>query len=71
MIRDTKRHPTVEDNVTVYANATVLGGKTVLGADSSSAARSSSRRACRPARVALRPPELTVRAKTDADDFVV
>ena len=34
VIRDTKRHPTVEDGVTVYANATVLGGGTVLGADS-------------------------------------
>ena len=34
VIRDTKRHPTVEDGVTVYANATVLGGETVLGADS-------------------------------------
>ena len=27
-----KRHPTVEDNVTIYAGATVLGGETVLGA---------------------------------------
>lgn len=26
-----KRHPTVEDNVTIYAGATVLGGNTVLG----------------------------------------
>ena len=26
VIRDTKRHPTVEDGVTIYANATVLGG---------------------------------------------
>ena len=31
VIRDTKRHPTVQDGVTVYANATVLGGATVLG----------------------------------------
>ncbi|WP_437820122.1 serine O-acetyltransferase [Sorangium sp. So ce1078] len=29
--RGLKRHPTVEDDVTIYANATVLGGKTVLG----------------------------------------
>ncbi|HEY2513075.1 MAG TPA: serine O-acetyltransferase [Polyangiaceae bacterium] len=29
--RGAKRHPTVEDDVTVYANATVLGGDTVLG----------------------------------------
>lgn len=33
-LRDTKRHPTVEDNVTIYANATILGGKTVIGANS-------------------------------------
>jgi serine O-acetyltransferase len=28
-----KRHPTIEDNVTIYANATILGGKTVIGQD--------------------------------------
>lgn len=26
-----KRHPTIEDNVTIYANATILGGNTVIG----------------------------------------
>ncbi len=26
-----KRHPTIEDDVTIYANATVLGGDTVVG----------------------------------------
>lgn len=26
-----KRHPTVEDAVTIYANATILGGETVIG----------------------------------------
>jgi serine O-acetyltransferase len=26
-----KRHPTVEDNVTIYAGATILGGGTVIG----------------------------------------
>jgi serine O-acetyltransferase len=31
VIRDQKRHPTVEDDVTIYANATVLGGETTLG----------------------------------------
>jgi serine O-acetyltransferase len=31
LVRDTKRHPTLEDDVIVYANATVLGGKTVVG----------------------------------------
>ena len=30
----TKRHPTIEDNVTIYAGATILGGETVIGKDS-------------------------------------
>ncbi len=33
-LRDKKRHPTLEDGVTVYANATILGGDTVIGAGS-------------------------------------
>jgi serine O-acetyltransferase len=33
-LRQTKRHPTIEDNVTIYANATILGGETVIGANS-------------------------------------
>jgi serine O-acetyltransferase len=28
---DTKRHPTLEDDVTIYAGATILGGDTVIG----------------------------------------
>ena len=32
--RGKKRHPTIEDNVTIYAGATILGGKTVIGAGS-------------------------------------
>uniref|UniRef100_A0A7C3E0L0 Serine acetyltransferase n=1 Tax=Gracilinema caldarium TaxID=215591 RepID=A0A7C3E0L0_9SPIR len=28
---DTKRHPTIEDDVTIYSGATILGGKTVIG----------------------------------------
>jgi len=31
LVRNTKRHPTIEDNVVVYANATILGGKTIIG----------------------------------------
>jgi serine O-acetyltransferase len=31
VIRGQKRHPTIEDNVTIYANATILGGDTVIG----------------------------------------
>lgn len=31
LVRGTKRHPTLEDNVTVYSNASILGGTTVIG----------------------------------------
>ncbi|MGD2111312.1 MAG: serine O-acetyltransferase [Phycisphaerae bacterium] len=31
IIREAKRHPTVEDGVTIYANAIILGGETVIG----------------------------------------
>lgn len=34
LIRSTKRHPTIEDDVTVYANATILGGTTIVGTGS-------------------------------------
>ena len=33
LVRNTKRHPTIEDRVVIYANATVLGGNTVIGHD--------------------------------------
>ena len=32
-MKDQKRHPTVEDNVTIYAGSTILGGDTVIGAN--------------------------------------
>jgi serine O-acetyltransferase len=31
LLRGQKRHPTIEDNVTIYAGATILGGGTVIG----------------------------------------
>lgn len=30
---NTKRHPTIEDNVVIYAGSTILGGNTVIGHD--------------------------------------
>jgi len=32
-LANTKRHPTIEDNVIIYAGSTILGGKTVIGHD--------------------------------------
>jgi serine O-acetyltransferase len=31
VLRGVKRHPTIEDDVTIYAGATILGGETVIG----------------------------------------
>ncbi|MFW5857741.1 MAG: serine O-acetyltransferase EpsC [Planctomycetota bacterium] len=31
VLRDARRHPTIEDDVTLYAGATILGGDTVIG----------------------------------------
>lgn len=30
-LKNKKRHPTIEDEVTIYANATILGGDTIIG----------------------------------------
>ena len=49
VIRNVKRHPTVEDNVTLYANATVLGGSVFV-----------TRSVPQGSRVAMKPPELRV-----------
>ena len=34
VVKGGKRHPDVEDNVTIYPNSTILGGETVIGANS-------------------------------------
>ena len=33
-MRGKKRHPTIEDNVTIYAGTNIMGGDTVIGAGS-------------------------------------
>ena len=33
-LRGQKRHPSIEENVTIYANATIMGGDTIIGAGS-------------------------------------
>ena len=34
LLRGQKRHPTIEDRVTIYAGATIMGGDTIVGKDS-------------------------------------
>jgi serine O-acetyltransferase len=68
VIRGTKRHPTVEDKVTIYANATVLGGATVVGEGSVIGGSVFVTRSV-PSRsqVALKPPELATRKVAGSD----
>jgi serine O-acetyltransferase len=67
VIRNTKRHPTVEDDVTIYANATVLGGDTRLGQGSIVGGSVFLTKSVPPkARVALKPPELNVKTAREA-----
>jgi serine O-acetyltransferase len=74
VIRDVKRHPTVEESVTLYANATVLGGQTVVGKGSVVGGsvfltKSIPLRT----RVGVKPPDLRVieAGKGDDDEFPV
>jgi len=61
VIRNAKRHPTVEDNVTLYANATVLGGATVVGAGTVVGGSVFLTRSVPPgSKVAMKAPELRV-----------
>lgn len=68
IIRGTKRHPTVEDDVTIYANATVLGGDTVIGRGSViGGGVFLTKSVAAGTRVALESPRLRVGNKLDVD----
>ncbi|MDP6444808.1 MAG: serine acetyltransferase [Pirellulaceae bacterium] len=68
IIREMKRHPTIEDRVVIYANATVLGGKTTLGHDSVIGSSAWVTRSVEPrSTVTLEKPRLRIRAETDND----
>jgi serine O-acetyltransferase len=57
-----KRHPTLEDDVTIYPNATILGGDTVIGAGSVIGGNSWLTRSVPPgSRVTMEPPRLHLR----------
>jgi serine O-acetyltransferase len=67
VIRNTKRHPTVEDNVTIYANATILGGQTTVGASTIVGGSVFLAQSVAPhSRVAVKPPELQLRLSRSA-----
>jgi serine O-acetyltransferase len=69
LIRQTKRHPTVEDGATIYANATILGGKTVVGEGSViGGSVFVTRTVAKGSRVALKPPDLSVNPLKGGDE---
>jgi serine O-acetyltransferase len=64
VIRQAKRHPTVEDNVTIYANAIILGGDTVIGRNSVIGGSVFITSSIPPnSQITFKPPELRVRTR--------
>jgi serine O-acetyltransferase len=64
LLRGIKRHPTIEDNVTIYAGATVLGGDTVIGKGSTIGGNVWITRSVPPGtRVVIEPPELLIKGE--------
>lgn len=69
LIRDNKRHPTIEDGVVIYANATILGGNTIVGHDSVIGSNVWLTRSIRPrTTVLLEKPNLRMRADQEELD---
>ncbi len=63
-----KRHPTIEDDVTIYSNASVLGGETVIGKGSVIAGSTFVTFSVPPhSRVAVKEQEITVRQPNERD----
>ncbi len=73
--RDRKRHPTLEDDVTIYPNATILGGDTVIGKGSVIGGNAWITRSVPPySRVTAEPPMLQLSrspGETPREDFEI
>lgn len=68
LLRGQKRHPTIEDNVTIYAGATILGGETVIGKGSVIGGNVFITSSVPPQnQVSAEPPKLKYRAKRSRD----
>lgn len=69
-LRGKKRHPTIEDDVTIYAGATILGGGTVIGAGSTIGGNVWLTKSVPPgSRVMAEPPRHLVRNSKDGDEI--
>ncbi len=63
--RGRKRHPTIEDDVTIYGGAIILGGETVIGQGSTIGGSVFLTQSVPPqSSVSMKPPELKVRSRT-------
>lgn len=70
LIRDTKRHPTIEDDVVIYSGATILGGDTVVGKGSVIGGNVWLTKSVEPGtRVALDPPKLKIITPGSTNDL--
>ena len=68
-LRGRKRHPTIEDDVTIYPGATILGGSTVIGRSSVIGGNVWVTDSVPPgSRVTAEPPRNSVRPNPDDDD---
>jgi serine O-acetyltransferase len=64
LLRGIKRHPTIEDSVTIYAGATVLGGNTIIGKGSTIGGNVWITRSVPPGtKVVIEPPELLIKGE--------
>ena len=62
LLANTKRHPTIKDNVTIYSGATILGGETVIGEGSIIGGNTFITESVPPmTKVSLKNPELTLK----------
>ena len=71
---NTKRHPSIEDNVTIYAGSTILGGNTVIGHDTVVGGNTWITESIIPHSIVYRQHRVVVRDSKDFDkplDFVI
>ncbi len=64
-LQHTKRHPTIEDNVTIYAGATILGGETIIGANSIIGGNAWVTESVPPNSTVFHTPEIKIKTKAD------
>jgi serine O-acetyltransferase len=70
LVRGTKRHPTIGNNVTIYANGIILGGKTFVGDGAVIGGSVFLTRSVQPGqRVTLNAPSLEFRGPSEGNDY--